>query len=72
MRAVTVSGSGRLRCWPFPEGPALPSGGRQRWRCAVHDAGFTRGELDWPHTGVDRSGHDQAPRVRGHELSGCG
>jgi NADPH:quinone reductase-like Zn-dependent oxidoreductase len=36
----------------------------------VHAAGFTRGELDWPGTWTDRSGHDRAPSVPGHELSG--
>ncbi|HEY4277070.1 MAG TPA: NADP-dependent oxidoreductase [Conexibacter sp.] len=36
----------------------------------VHAAGYTRGELDWPATWVDRSGRDRAPTVPGHELSG--
>lgn len=36
----------------------------------VHAAGFTPGELDWPHTWIDRSGHDRTPSVPGHELSG--
>ncbi|MET9271441.1 NADP-dependent oxidoreductase [Kribbella sp. NPDC003557] len=36
----------------------------------VHAAGFTRGELDWPGTWTDRAGHDRAPSVPGHELSG--
>ena len=36
----------------------------------VHAAGFTRGELDWPHTWIDRAGHDRTPSVPGHELSG--
>jgi NADPH:quinone reductase-like Zn-dependent oxidoreductase len=36
----------------------------------VHAAGFTRGELDWPGTWVDRAGHDRAPSIPGHELSG--
>ncbi|MEU7303810.1 NADP-dependent oxidoreductase [Streptomyces sp. NPDC007206] len=36
----------------------------------VHAAGFTRGELDWPATWIDRAGRDRTPSVPGHELSG--
>jgi NADPH:quinone reductase-like Zn-dependent oxidoreductase len=36
----------------------------------VHAAGFTRTELDWPGTWTDRAGHDRAPSVPGHDLSG--
>src|SRR5215470_8187203 len=36
----------------------------------VYAAGFTPGELDWPGTWTDRAGHDRAPSVPGHELSG--
>jgi NADPH:quinone reductase-like Zn-dependent oxidoreductase len=36
----------------------------------VHAAGFTRGELEWPGTWTDLSGHDRAPAIPGHELSG--
>jgi NADPH:quinone reductase-like Zn-dependent oxidoreductase len=36
----------------------------------VHAAGFTRGELDWPHTWIDRASRDRTPSVPGHELSG--
>jgi NADPH:quinone reductase-like Zn-dependent oxidoreductase len=36
----------------------------------VHAASFTRDELDWPATWTDRSGHDRAPSIPGHELSG--
>ena len=27
----------------------------------VHAAGFTPGELDWPHTWIDRAGRDRTP-----------
>jgi NADPH:quinone reductase-like Zn-dependent oxidoreductase len=37
---------------------------------AVHAAGFTPGELDWPATWTDRAGRDRTPTVPGHELSG--
>ena len=36
----------------------------------VHAAGFTPGELDWPSTWSDRAGHDRAPSIPGHEVSG--
>jgi NADPH:quinone reductase-like Zn-dependent oxidoreductase len=36
----------------------------------VHAAGFTRTELDWPHTWIDHAGRDRTPIVPGHELSG--
>lgn len=36
----------------------------------VHAAGFTRGELDWPSTWIDRAGRDRAPTIPGHAVSG--
>ncbi|GLX98545.1 NADP-dependent oxidoreductase [Herbidospora sp. NBRC 101105] len=36
----------------------------------VHAAGFTRGELDWPATWIDRAGRDRTPTIPGHEMSG--
>lgn len=36
----------------------------------VHAGGFTRTELEWPHTWIDRAGRDRTPSVPGHELSG--
>jgi NADPH:quinone reductase-like Zn-dependent oxidoreductase len=36
----------------------------------VHAAGFTPGELGWPATWKDRAGHDRAPVIPGHEVSG--
>lgn len=36
----------------------------------VHAAGFTPGELDWPATWTDRTGHDRSPSIPGHEVSG--
>jgi NADPH:quinone reductase-like Zn-dependent oxidoreductase len=37
---------------------------------AVHAAGFTPGELEWPSTWTDRAGRDRAPSIPGHEVSG--
>ncbi|MEV4475886.1 NADP-dependent oxidoreductase [Nonomuraea sp. NPDC049504] len=36
----------------------------------VRAAGFTSGELTWPSTWVDRSGHDRTPLIPGHDLAG--
>src|SRR4029453_1159853 len=36
----------------------------------VHAAGFTRGELTWAGTWVDRAGRDRTPSVPGHEVAG--
>lgn len=37
---------------------------------AVHAAGFTPGELDWPGTWTDRAGRDRTPSIPGHEVAG--
>lgn len=36
----------------------------------VYASGFTKDELSWPSTWVDRSGHDRSPAIPGHELAG--
>jgi NADPH:quinone reductase-like Zn-dependent oxidoreductase len=36
----------------------------------VHAASYTPGELEWPSTWIDRSGHDRTPTIPCHELSG--
>ncbi len=36
----------------------------------VHASGFTSGELTWPSTWADRSGHDRRPVIPGQELAG--
>jgi NADPH:quinone reductase-like Zn-dependent oxidoreductase len=36
----------------------------------VHAASYTPGELRWPSTWIDRSGHDRTPVIPCHELSG--
>jgi NADPH:quinone reductase-like Zn-dependent oxidoreductase len=36
----------------------------------VHAASYTPGELEWPSTWIDRSGHDRTPIIPCHELSG--
>src|ERR1043165_4593686 len=36
----------------------------------VHASGFTRDELSWPPTWIDRLGRDRTPSIPGHELAG--
>ena len=36
----------------------------------VHASGFVPAEWEWPSTWVDRSGHDRAPAIIGHECAG--
>jgi NADPH:quinone reductase-like Zn-dependent oxidoreductase len=70
MRAITVSdrdaGPAGMRLTDEPH----PHAGENDVIVEVHAAGFTRGELDWPATWVDRAGRDRTPSIPGHELSG--
>ena len=70
MKAITVAGPGlgvesmTLTDIDYP--PALENDVVVR----VHAAGFTRGELTWAGTWVDRAGRDRTPSVPGHEVAG--
>jgi NADPH:quinone reductase-like Zn-dependent oxidoreductase len=70
MRAITASGPdagvGGLALTDLPH----PHAAENDVVVRVHAAGFTPGELTWPATWTDRAGHDRAPSVPGHELSG--
>ncbi|SEF23826.1 NADPH:quinone reductase [Amycolatopsis pretoriensis] len=70
MRAITASdreaGLGGLALTELPH----PHAAENDVVVRVHAAGFTPGELTWPATWTDRAGHDRAPSVPGHELSG--
>ncbi|MFJ7213205.1 NADP-dependent oxidoreductase [Amycolatopsis sp. NPDC098790] len=70
MRAITASdreaGVGGLALTELPH----PHAAENDVVVRVHAAGFTPGELTWPATWTDRAGHDRAPSVPGHELSG--
>lgn len=70
MRAIAVSdrdaGVAGLSLTDLP----YPQTGENDVVVQVHAAGFTPGELDWPHTWIDRAGRDRTPSVPGHELSG--
>lgn len=70
MKAITVSdhdaGAAGLSLTDLP----YPQAADNDVIVRVHAAGFTRGELDWPHTWIDHAGRDRTPSVPGHELSG--
>ena len=70
MQAITVrdrdAGVGGLALMDLPKPHVIENDVLVR----VHAAGFTRGELDWPGTWVDRAGRDRTPSVPGHDLSG--
>src|SRR3954462_4924990 len=38
----------------------------------VHASGFTRDELSWPSTWIDRLGRDRTPSIPGHGGAGVG
>jgi NADPH:quinone reductase-like Zn-dependent oxidoreductase len=70
MRALRTSHPGG------PEGLAVddrapdPEPGTGDVLLRVGAAGYTPGELEWPSTWVDRSGHDRTPVIPCHEVSG--
>src|SRR5215208_7419568 len=70
MHAITVehraAGVGELTLTDLP----YPHAAENDVMVAVHAAGFTPGELEWPATWTDRAGRDRTPSVPGHELSG--
>ncbi|MCV7408364.1 NADPH:quinone reductase [Mycobacterium florentinum] len=70
MRAITVSDhDAGVAGFSLTELP-YPQAADNDVIVRVHAAGFTRGELDWPHTWIDHAGRDRTPSVPGHELSG--
>jgi NADPH:quinone reductase-like Zn-dependent oxidoreductase len=52
------------------ESAAAPEAGTGDVLVEVHAASYTPGELGWPSTWIDRGGHDRAPVVPCHEVSG--
>lgn len=52
------------------ETAAVPALGTGDVLIEVHAAGYTPGELEWPSTWADRSGHDRTPIVPCYEVSG--
>jgi NADPH:quinone reductase-like Zn-dependent oxidoreductase len=69
MRALRIHSRGgpdRLVC----ESAAAPEPGTGDALVEVHAASYTPGELEWPSSWIDRSGHDRTPVIPCHELSG--
>ena len=69
MRALRIharGGPGQLVCESAPT-PELGTGDAL---VEVHAASYTPGELEWPSSWIDRSGHDRTPVIPCHELSG--
>src|SRR6478672_954550 len=70
MQAITVrdrdAGVGGLTLTDRP----YPHAAENDVIVAVHAAGFTPGELDWPATWTDRAGRDRTPTIPGHEVCG--
>jgi NADPH:quinone reductase-like Zn-dependent oxidoreductase len=66
LRIHTPAGPDQLVC----ESAASPEPGTGDALIEVHAASYTPGELQWPSTWIDRSGHDRTPVIPCHELSG--
>jgi NADPH:quinone reductase-like Zn-dependent oxidoreductase len=69
MRTVRIHAPGGPDALVVEEAPD-PSAANNDVIVRVHAAGFTPGELGWPATWKDRAGHDRAPVIPGHEVSG--
>ncbi|MFA6115283.1 MAG: NADP-dependent oxidoreductase [Sphingomonas sp.] len=70
MKAIVVTeeaaGTAGMKLVDRPE----PEAGINDVIVQVHASGFTSGELTWPSTWTDRSGHDRRPVIPGQELAG--
>src|ERR1700744_4824402 len=58
---------------PEPQGASLSSLSGANYGdvvVEVYASGFTRDELSWPSTWIDRLGRDRTPSIPGHELAG--
>lgn len=69
MRAVRIHAPGGPDALVVEDAPH-PSPTQNNVVVRVRAAGFTPGELDWTSTWKDRAGHDRAPVIPGHEVSG--
>jgi NADPH:quinone reductase-like Zn-dependent oxidoreductase len=70
MKAIIVTdeaaGTAGMKLTDRPE----PEAGINDVIVQVYASGFTSGELTWPSTWADRSGHDRRPVIPGQELAG--
>jgi NADPH:quinone reductase-like Zn-dependent oxidoreductase len=69
MRALRIHARGGAADLVYESAPA-PEAGTGDVLVAVHAASYTPGELEWPSTWVDRSGHDRTPSIPCYEFSG--
>lgn len=69
MRAIRVHAQAGPEALTLEEAP-YPHTAENDLVVRVHAAGFTPGELSWPHTWKDRAGRDRDPVIPGHEVSG--
>lgn len=69
MRALRMHAAGEPTTLTYETAPD-PSLGTGDVLVEVDAAGYTPGELEWPSTWVDRSGHDRTPIVPCYEVSG--
>jgi NADPH:quinone reductase-like Zn-dependent oxidoreductase len=69
MKALRLTGQTGAEGLVYESAPS-PVPGTGDVVIAVHAASYTPGELQWPMTQVDRSGHDRTPAIPCHEVSG--
>jgi NADPH:quinone reductase-like Zn-dependent oxidoreductase len=69
MKALRIHARGGPADLVYDSAPA-PQPGTGDALVEVHAASYTPGELQWPSTWIDRSGHDRTPIIPCHELSG--
>jgi NADPH:quinone reductase-like Zn-dependent oxidoreductase len=69
MKALRIHARGAAADLIYESAPA-PEPGTGDLLVDVHAASYTPGELEWPSTWVDRSGHDRTPIIPCYEFSG--
>jgi NADPH:quinone reductase-like Zn-dependent oxidoreductase len=69
MQALRIHARGEAADLVYESAPA-PEPGTGDVLVEVHAASYTPGELEWPSTWVDRSGHDRTPSIPCYEFSG--
>jgi NADPH:quinone reductase-like Zn-dependent oxidoreductase len=69
MKALRLRARGGPADLVYESAPA-PEPGTGDALIEVHAASYTPGELQWPSTWIDRSGHDRTPVIPCHEISG--
>jgi NADPH:quinone reductase-like Zn-dependent oxidoreductase len=70
MKALRIQARGGGPADLIYESAPAPEPGTGDLLIDVHAASYTPGELEWPSTWIDRSGHDRTPVIPCHEFSG--